>query len=291
MFESIRSVGRSCARRRRGPRRPRAPAAQAADAAALPQYVEVSGNGHAVSLTRSAVGSGVVTLRDSTTNPATPSSDGGSSNIFRLQNGATLQKVICDLGEEFESDPAKGTRDLTHDGDFHGLADPTDGRSWPRSVSPPAPISRPTWAPRPESWLSRRSRSGPAAATARSARRRSRSRGRTATGSARRTTGPARAWCAGRTSSTRCTFLSATPAKDGTTEARMQACFDSGSSKPPAFVKNGPGYGLDVASPGRELLATYSLPHALMGMHKVITVARPGPAGQRARGAAPTVAG
>jgi hypothetical protein len=78
------------------------------------------------------------------------------------------------------------------------------------------------------------------------------------------------------------------PVTPGTTDAQVQAYFDSGVSDPPAFALNGPSASTDLLSPGKQLVLSYSLPkgtyvllcfvsddktgmpHAAMGMHKVV---------------------
>ena len=45
-------------------------------------------------------------------------------------------------------------------------------------------------------------------------------------------------------------FMALQPVKDGTTDAQVQAYFDSGVQNPPPFAKMGPTGGNDVVSPG-----------------------------------------
>lgn len=55
--------------------------------------------------------------------------------------------------------------------------------------------------------------------------------------------------------------MAATPVKNGTTDTQDQAYFDAGSPNPSPFAKqDSPGYSMDVLSPGRQMLATDSLP-------------------------------
>jgi hypothetical protein len=83
-------------------------------------------------------------------------------------------------------------------------------------------------------------------------------------------------------------FMAIIPVKPGTTDKEIQAFFNSHSSAPPPFSAPGPSGGNDVVSPGRTIQVSYSLPrgtyvvmcfvaddvtgipHAIMGMHKVI---------------------
>jgi len=78
------------------------------------------------------------------------------------------------------------------------------------------------------------------------------------------------------------------PVEAGTTDRQIQAFFDSGSQTPPPLFRAGPSGGNDVVSPGGTIRVDYNLPagtyvllcfvaddvtgmpHALMGMHKVI---------------------
>jgi len=83
-------------------------------------------------------------------------------------------------------------------------------------------------------------------------------------------------------------FMAIVPVKAGTTDKQIRAFFDSGSQSQPPFFVNGPTGGNDVVSPGRTIAVSYNLPrgtyvllcfvaddvtgmpHAVMGMHKVI---------------------
>lgn len=83
-------------------------------------------------------------------------------------------------------------------------------------------------------------------------------------------------------------FMGISPVKKGTTDKQIQDFFDSGAPVQPPFFVDGPSVGMDVLSPGRQLELTYKLPagtyvlmcfiademtgipHAVMGMHKVV---------------------
>ena len=83
-------------------------------------------------------------------------------------------------------------------------------------------------------------------------------------------------------------FVSFLRVKPGTTDRQVQRYFDSGSHNPPPFLLSGPEMGTDVLSPGQSLNFSYRLhrgtyllacfvaddktgmPHAYMGMHKVV---------------------
>jgi len=88
-------------------------------------------------------------------------------------------------------------------------------------------------------------------------------------------------------------FMTMMPVKPGTTDAQVQAAFSappSAQQGPPPFALMGPSGGNDVVSPGRSLQVSYNLPpgtyvllcfipddktgmpHAVMGMHKVIVL-------------------
>jgi hypothetical protein len=85
-------------------------------------------------------------------------------------------------------------------------------------------------------------------------------------------------------------FMNLVPVKAGTTDKQIQKYFDSGVQAPPPFALQGPSGGSDVQSPGTSLQLTYNLPagtyallcfvaddmtgmpHAVMGMHKVVVL-------------------
>lgn len=85
-------------------------------------------------------------------------------------------------------------------------------------------------------------------------------------------------------------FMNLSPVKKGTTDQQVQDYFMSGSQQPPPFAIAGPSGGSGPLSPGREVRLTYDLPagtyvmlcfvadaksgmpHAVMGMHKVVTL-------------------
>ena len=265
-----------------------APAAFAAPDAAAPHKVSVVGNGSSVTLSTSTVTGNTVTFATSTT------AKGGSQIVaFSLQNGATLAKVFADFGEEFSNNPktdAKGTRDLTHDAFFVGLADPTAGR--PVTVSEQLPAG--TYYVLD---IAKQGSGAPKVATL-TVKAGSNTVGLGApnvtikANSADKFVAP-KAWAAKgvlsfQNVSDTLHFMDMTPVKAGTTDAQVQKYFDSGSNKPPAFLRPGPGFSLEVQSPGHSVRAAYNLPagtyvllcfvadkttgmpHALMGMHEVV---------------------
>jgi hypothetical protein len=85
-------------------------------------------------------------------------------------------------------------------------------------------------------------------------------------------------------------FMELQPVKKNTTDKQIQKYFDSHVQTPPPFLKMGPSGGNDVVSPGYSLQVTYNLPrgtyvllcfvsddktgmpHAVMGMHKVVVL-------------------
>ncbi len=84
-------------------------------------------------------------------------------------------------------------------------------------------------------------------------------------------------------------FMAVSPVKPGTTDAQIQQFFDDPQGPPP-FAAEGPSIEMGVLSPGRSADITYQLPagtydlecfiaddesgmpHAFMGMHKVVTL-------------------
>lgn len=85
-------------------------------------------------------------------------------------------------------------------------------------------------------------------------------------------------------------FMAVSPVKPGTTDDDIQKFFDSHSQAPPPFALDGPSIGMGVLSPGRSADISYQLPagrydlecfipddksgmpHAFMGMHKLVTL-------------------
>jgi hypothetical protein len=85
-------------------------------------------------------------------------------------------------------------------------------------------------------------------------------------------------------------FMEESPVKPGTTDKDIQDFFDSGTQSAPPFAQPGPQIEMGVLSPGKHADITYNLPagtyvllcfvaddqsgipHALMGMHKVVTL-------------------
>ena len=271
----------------------------AANAGADPHHsrssVSVVGNGSHVTLSRSSVDEGIVRFRVSSTFA------GGSSNITMFQPKAhvNVAKVLADLQEEFSSDPAtaaKGTRDLVRDARFFGLADVAPGN--PAIVT--ERLKRGTY------YLM--DLGAPPTGAPALTRLRVRGHGdddgdHVSLPRAKATVDltsadrfvvhgrlPAHGTVRVRNVSDTIHFMGISPVKKGTTDAQIQAFFDSGTQQPPPFFVDGPSVGMDVQSPGRQAFLTYRLPpgtyvlfcfvaddktgmpHALMGMHKVVTL-------------------
>jgi hypothetical protein len=261
------------------------------------QVVDVSGNGSAVHLDRSHLHAGSIRFRVHTTNPSTPDGGGSQVTMFKPKNGATVQKVLADAAEEFGGNPAQGTRDLTHDATFYGLADVV--------ASTPVTVTE-TLSPGTYYLLDLASppTSGPPAVTPLTVDDHRagieqdsdlRSQVTVKAVEPDRFVAP-RSWPRRGTftftnRSDTLHFVSIEPVKPGTTDKQVQAYFDSGSQQPPPFLLEGrPTAGSDVISPGRSLQLTYSLPkgtyvllcfvaddetgmpHAMMGMHEVVVL-------------------
>ncbi|MGO4599417.1 hypothetical protein [Terrabacter sp. 2RAF25] len=262
--------------------------------------VSVVGNGSHVTLSRSSVDAGVVRFRVSSTFA------GGSSNITMFQPKAhvNVARVLADLQEEFSSDPAtaaKGTRDLVRDARFFGLADVGPGT--------PAVVTErlargtyylmdlgapPTGAPALTTLRVRgdgdRDEHGDHGDHLSLPRARATVEVTSADRFVVHGRLPAHGTVRVHNVSDTIHFMDISPVKKGTTDAQIQAFFDSNSQQPPSFFVDGPSVGMDVQSPGRQAFLTYRLPpgtyvllcfvaddetgmpHALMGMHKVVTL-------------------
>jgi hypothetical protein len=254
--------------------------------------VLVHGDGTNVTLSRSSVNEGRIAFKVDTSN-------GSQITLFRLVGHATLDTFKADLAEEFSQDPsiaAKGTRDLNRDIRAFGLADVIPGT--PATVTETLPAG---------AYYLMDLGAGPGPTgpvfttfTVRHAGHQADRPGDRAHGpvikltSADRFVGPrtlpARGTVTVRNVADTIHFMEMQPVVKGTTDAQIQAYLDSGSQDPPPFGVDGPGVGLDVLSPGRQAELTYSLPpgtyvllcfvaddvtgmpHALMGMHKVVTL-------------------
>jgi hypothetical protein len=263
----------------------------------------VHGDGTNVTLSRSSVNAGRIAFKVNTTN----STAGSGSNItlFRLVGNTTLDTFKADLVDEFSMDPAvaaRGTRELNRDFRAFGLADVVPDH--PETVtellsagkyylmdlgnvgnSPPDPVFT-TFTVRPSGHSSHSpgdSHRGPVIKLT------------SADTFISPSTLPARGTVTVRNVADTIHFMVIEPVLEGTTDAQIQAWFDSfvnGTPPPPGPppFANGPTGGLDVLSPGHQAELTYNLPpgtymlacfvaddvtgmpHAAMGMHKVVTL-------------------
>jgi hypothetical protein len=266
--------------------------------------VWVTGDGSNVSLSRWRVDEGAVSFHVSTTNAG----PGGSQiALFRLLGKATTNTFKADLANEFSSDPAtaaKGTRQLNRDISATGLADVQKG--YPASVrldlrpgtyylmdlgSFFGPMG-PSGAPNPALTKFVVRDTGQDSSSSKDS-----SEWSTPTiwlTSADRFIGPSHLPAKGsvtfRNVADTIHVAQFSPVKKGTTDKQIQAYYDSGVMTPPPFALDGPIFGLDVLSAGTHATLTYDMPpgtyvlqcfvaddvtgipHAIMGMHKVIVL-------------------
>ncbi|UQX86941.1 hypothetical protein M6D93_11555 [Jatrophihabitans telluris] len=260
------------------------------------QTVRVSGDAQGTHFSTTTLHEGAIRFDISTTNP-----NGTGVTLFSLHRGVSLSMLGADLAEEFSGSPdtaAKGTRDIQRDVTLYGLAD----------VNPGTPVSA-TVSLEDGTYYSFDSNSGQLPSTANVTRltvRESRggdSRWRPRPGhriaSVALTSSdrfvvhghlPAHGSVLVKNVSDTLHFMLLQPVQPGTTDAQVQAFLASGSSDQPPFAVDGPSVSTDVLSPGKKLVLSYSLPkgtyvllcfvaddttgmpHAVMGMHKVITI-------------------
>jgi hypothetical protein len=266
-----------------------------------PVYASDTGDGQrVVNVTENAAGAihlsstrfheGVVKFNVSTTNP-----NGAAITLFQLNKGVTMAKAVGDVKEEFSNDPktaAKGTRDLNRDITFYGLADVGpggwaavterlyDGTYYAADVTASGLVAKNIATIKVLEGGDEHARLDTddlATVMVTSADR------FVVNGHL-----PAKGSVLVKNVADTIHFMQIQPVKPGTTDAQVQAYFDSGVQTPPPFVLNGPGAGVDVLSPGHQLVLSYNLPkgtyvllcfvaddmtgmpHALMGMHKVV---------------------
>jgi len=260
--------------------------------------VSVHGDGTTVTLSRNTVEQGRIRFKVDTSNSAT----GSQISLFRLVRPATLATFNADLAEEFSQDPmtaAKGTRDLNRDVRVFGLADVVSGT--PAIVTEQLSAGKyylmdlghgpgPT-GPQFTTFTVRGAGRGHSDEQGRGSEEISHGPVVKLTSADRFISPhilPARGTITVKNVGDTIHFMSISPVKKGTTDAQIQAFFDSGAQVQPPFFVNGPSVGMDVLSPGRQLELTYKLPagtyvllcfiaddvtgmpHALMGMHKVV---------------------
>jgi hypothetical protein len=276
-----------------------APAAFADDHEDARQSVNVVGDGSSVTIDAATVEAGPISFKVASTNVLTEMSGGSQVSLFQPKKGVTLEQVFADLAEEFTQGEtaAEGTRDLTRDVSFFGLADVVP--DYPEVVT--ERLRRGTYylmdtanPPQGTPKLTQLTVTG----------RRGDDRGsgldsqvRVRATSADRFIAP-ESWphegtYTFRNVSDTLHFMSINLVKPGTTDDEIQAFADSPASNGPGnppFAVPGPSGGNDVVSPGRSIQVSYDLPagtyvllcyvaddvtgmpHALMGMHKVITL-------------------
>jgi hypothetical protein len=263
--------------------------------AAAGHCVSVTGSGSTVKLSRTTIQNGTVCFVVSSANAGLPGGGGGSAvNMFQPKHGVSLARALSDFKDEFSSTPAtaaKGTRELVRDVLFFGLADVVRGH--PETVTDhlgagtyyvwdPANTAASGKPPvltkltvTPGGTFPPLTGSVVVAAT---------STDRfVAPG-----TWPHHGTYLFHNVSDTIHFMAIIPVKPGTTDAQIQAFFNSQSPSAPSFFMVGPAGGNDVVSPGHYLQVAYNLPagtyvlmcfvaddvtgmpHAFMGMHKVI---------------------
>lgn len=263
------------------------------------QTVAVVGDGSHVKVDHSRIQTGFIRFKVSTSNPTVMGNGGSNISLFQPKRGKTLANVFADLHEEFSPAPAtaaKGTRDLVRDVSIFGLADVVMG--FPEIVTEHvAPGTYYLFD------LGNQPKGDPAVTSLTVGRDRHAfeqdsdlsSQTQVKVTSADRFIAP-RFWPhRGTYTFTNIAdtihFMGIVPVKDGTTDAQVQAVFSAPPSTqtgPPPFFRPGPSGGNDVVSPGRSLQVSYNLPrgtyllvcfvsddktglpHAIMGMHKVI---------------------
>jgi hypothetical protein len=263
-----------------------------AGAAASATSVTVSSDGTHVRLSRPSVDAGYISFRVRASNATV----GTDIVLFRPKAHATLANVLNGFKEEFSTNPkvsAKGTRDLTRDAWFSGLAQVE--RSSPATVTQymkrgsyylldlaryPAVALHVTRLD--VRWAGATHHRPPAySATVQLT-----SSDRFETPGTLAAKGTVRV----RNVSDTLHFMALMRVRTGTTDAQVQKYFDSGTQGPPPFAQKGPGVGMGVQSPGRQARLTYDvpagtyvmlcfvgddktgMPHAFMGMHRVVTL-------------------
>jgi len=267
--------------------------ASASDHGAAGHRITVVGNGSSVRIDHTTVHAGTISFKVSSTNPASQNGGGSTITLFRPKHGVTLAQVFADLREELSSTPAvaaKGSRDIVRDVSLYGLADVIPG--YPEIVTENLRhgtyylMDLANYSGKGQPKTTRLVVTGHAEARA------PYGRVHVAATSTDRFIAPA--WWPHhgtylfRNVSDTIHFMAIVPVKDGTTDQQIQAYFSSGSQSPPPFARNGPSGGNDVVSPGKTIAVSYNLPrgtyallcfvaddvtgmpHAVMGMHKVI---------------------
>jgi hypothetical protein len=264
------------------------------------QWVSVTGTGSSVQLSDDTVHAGLVHFRVSTTSPTTPQGGGSEVTLFTLNDGHSLSTVFRDLRLEFSQDPkqaAKGTRELNEDATYYGLADVQKGYD----VTATATLDKGTYYLFDLASVDP-TKADPEVTTLHVGSGRGHDEGsdvrsqvvvkgtsqdRFDVSSTHWRSRGAFTW---ENVSDTIHFAALQPVKAGTTDEQVQEYLDSGAQTPPDFFVEGPGAGADVVSPGRSEQISYDLPkgtyvllcfiaddetgmpHAVMGMHRVVTL-------------------
>ena len=271
---------------------PAASAGEHAPASGRPHCVKVVGNGTSAHTGQAKVGGGRVCFSVSSTNPVVQGNGGSDISLFQPRHGVKLKTVFADLREEFSQTPAiaaQGTRDINQDISLFGLAQVVPG--YPEVVT--ENLRAGTYYLM--DLINYNGKANPVLTTLRVT-----GHGRPGPlyGSVYVTPTSADRFIAPRVWPHRGTylfhniadtihFMAITPVKPGTTDAQIQAFFNSNGQVPPPFIA-GPSGGNDVVSPGKTIAVSYNLPrgtyvllcfvaddvtgipHAIMGMHLVI---------------------
>ena len=255
--------------------------------------VTVVGNGTSVHIDHARVEAGTVSFKVSSTNPVVQGNGGSNISMFQPKHGVTLARVFADLREEFSSNThtaAKGTRDIVRDVSLFGLADVVPG--YPEVVTENLHsgtyylMDLVNFTGKGNPVTTRLFVTGHGRSSA------LHGQVYVTPTSADRFIAPSR-WPHHGTYlfhnvADTIHFMAIVPVKAGTTDRQIQAFFNSGSQSQPPFFRNGPSGGNDVVSPGGTIMVSYNLPrgsyvllcfvaddmtgipHAIMGMHKVI---------------------
>src|SRR4051812_19887941 len=260
----------------------------------IQQTVRVVGTGHSVRLSRHWVYAGSIRFKVSTTNPSGPNGGGSSITLFKVKRGHTLRQFFAALQKEFSRNPKpapKAPRPPRHSAPFRGLADVTDtsetvtqrlaatGTYYAMDLSAPPSSGPPTLTRlhvRPTRHRIEQDSDLASNVHVRTAHDRFHTR----------RVWPHRGTYRFTNRDDTIHFMGIIRVKRGTTDAEIQKALTS-QSGPGPFLP-GPSGGNDVVSPGRTLQVTYNLPkgtyvlicfvsdeetgmpHALMGMHKVV---------------------
>lgn len=256
--------------------------------------VWVVGDGHRVAVSRSTVQAGRLVFHVASNR--SQARGGSDILLIRPRAGVSLSRVFAEFRDEFSTNPrtaARGTRELVRDVRFYGLAQVikdhpvtvtehlTSGTYYLMDLDQATIVRRNL----PVTVLTVRGSGGTGTST-RGPVVRMTSADRFVTPG----TLPARGTITVRNTSDTVHFMALQPVKKGTTDRQIQRFFDSGSHATPPFFVRGPTAGMGPQSPGRQAQFTYRLPagtyvmlcfvaddrtgipHAIMGMHKVVTL-------------------